>query len=197
MRAWKKDMVVDLKAACLSDLDDFHKLLGELLVDPASYVMVNYLGGVPPKEELAKRASNWNKFPSYLEFGFIDSKLIGYAGATVGPHFGPVAEGHVAEIYYALKGDFRGLGLAYPLVYSLFKRLNVKYVSAYVYVQNHSSIRILENLGLQKVATISEAIYSVQRKQLHDLLLYRGPRETAAANAEKKLAEHGYSILAD
>jgi len=47
-------------------------------------------------------------------------------------------------------------------------------------------MKILEALGLERLALLEEAIYNVKECKLHDVYLYRGKREVAADEVEKR-----------
>lgn len=87
--------------------------------------------------------------------------------------FGIEVQPHEAETYHALRRQFCDIGLVYLLLYSLFKRISVKYVSAYVYVNNTPSIGILYALGLKREATLKEHIYHSGGARHHDIYFYR------------------------
>jgi len=178
------------------DFDGFYDLLVDLSKERESYIMVNYIGSVPPKQELKERSKTWNKFPSFLELAFCSGFLVGFAGAHIGPNFGS-AQPHEAEVYYAVRKDYRGLGLSYALLFSLFSRLNrpVKYVHAYVYAGNIPSIRTLEALGLTRLVLLKEYIYHAIEDRYHDLYLYRGLLSTAINNTQKRLVQRGYKVV--
>jgi ribosomal-protein-alanine N-acetyltransferase len=176
------------------DFDVFYDLLCILRRERDSYVMVNYMGEVPPREELKERSKVWNKSRSHLEVAFCNHLLVGYAGAVVGPNFG-TAQPHEAEIYYAVRREYRGAGLSYALLLSLLNRLSVKYIHAYVYVGNTPSIRTLEALGLNRLTLLEEYIYHTGEGRYHDLYLYRGLRLEAVKKARERLVHRGYKIV--
>ena len=176
------------------DFDVFYDLLCTLLRERDSYVMVNYMGATPTREELKERSKVWNRSRFHLGVAFCNNLLVGYTGALVGPNFG-TAQPDEAEIYYAVRREYRGAGLSYALLLSLLNRLSVKYIHAYVYVGNTPSIRTLEALGLNRLTLLEEYIYHTGEGRYHDLYLYRGLRLEAVKKARERLVHRGYKIV--
>jgi len=175
------------------DAPTVHATLRELLDDEDSFVLVNYLGEVRDVQEIGKILKDSNSSQRLWYLTFINNELVGGASLFVAPFFPFKVQTHEGRLAYWVRRKFRGMGLTYVMLYVLLSNSGVTYVSAFVDRLNIKSMRILEALGLERLALLEEAIYNVKECKLHDVYLYRGKREVALMRLREKLEERGFS----
>lgn len=186
-----------LRQVSETDAKTLHDFLMEIVDDPSSFITVNYLGEVRSEEEIREFIKRLNVQNSLQLLAFSNTELMGTVQLSVAPIFGPKIQFHEGMLAYSIKKEFRGRGLSYPMVYSVLRSSGVKYVSAYVDVLNQPSIKVLEGLGLERLALIKEGLYKVTEGKFHDLLLYRGETGAILERARQKMRERGLEFIGE
>ncbi|MGC8609166.1 MAG: GNAT family N-acetyltransferase [Thermoplasmata archaeon] len=185
---------VEIRKANTEDAHSYYSLLKELRHDPLSFILVNYRKTMPEYGEIEKLAENWNKYPRFMHFA-VDPDVIGFVGTVVGPEYGPEIQPHIAEIFYGISSRYRHNGLIYAILYAALNDIDVKYITATVFVENAASVHVLENMGMKNIARLEENDLHSRSGCFHDDYLFRGLRSVALKNLYEKFVQHGISLV--
>ncbi|WP_292320507.1 GNAT family protein [Caldisphaera sp.] len=187
----KDGRIIELREANPKDSEKIIAFWSKLINDFTSYRLFNYTGKLSKPDVLENRIKNKE---INIDLAISDNYVVGDVIVTIGPKFGIMLQPHIAEIAYGLSEEFRGTGLIYAQIFSAVSKIDVKYIMAYVDLENIRSIKILENLKCEKKAELPEFIYDNVKKQLKTLLLYMCNKDLLFSEAQKKIKQVGINI---